>query len=82
MSPHKKYQCFSPYGYLWEWFEIQSFRPIRIWIRIDPPHPLVCCMRRLNGRSFRCDRKIRGPVSQQVRHDKDSSLLKDPERRA
>jgi hypothetical protein len=35
------------------------------------------------GRSFEWDRKNRGPVSQQVRHDfKDPSLLKGPERRA
>jgi hypothetical protein len=23
--------------------------PVRIRVRIDPPHPLVCCKRRLNG---------------------------------
>jgi hypothetical protein len=66
MSPHKKCQRFWPYGYLWEWFEIQPFRPIRIWIRIYLPHPLVYCMWRLNGRSFRCDRENWGPVSQLV----------------
>jgi hypothetical protein len=31
------------------------------------------------GRSFGCDRKNRGPVSQQVWHDKDLSLLNGPE---
>jgi hypothetical protein len=34
------------------------------------------------GRSFGWDRINRGPVSQQVWHDKDPSLLKGPERRA
>jgi hypothetical protein len=34
------------------------------------------------GRSFERDRENRGPVSQQVWHDKDPSLLKDPERNA
>jgi hypothetical protein len=34
--------------------------PVRIRVRIDPPHPLVCRKRRLNG----WDRKNRGPVSQ------------------
>jgi hypothetical protein len=33
------------------------------------------------GRSFGRDRKNRGPVSQQVWHDKDPSLLESPERR-
>jgi hypothetical protein len=51
---------------------------VRIRVRIDPPHPLVCRKRRLNG----AVQKNRGPVSQQVWHDKDSSLLKGPERRA
>jgi hypothetical protein len=31
---------------------------------------------------FEWDQKNRGPVSQQVWHDKDPSLLKGPERRA
>jgi hypothetical protein len=34
------------------------------------------------GRSFGWDQKNRGPVSQQVWHDKDPSLLKSPKRRA
>ena len=34
------------------------------------------------GRSFGWDRKNRGPMSQQVWHDKDPSLLKGPERQA
>jgi hypothetical protein len=53
-------------------------KPTRIRVRIDPPHPLVCRKRRLNG----AVRKNRGPMSQQVWHDKDPSLLKGPERRA
>ena len=74
------------------------FNPVRIRVRIGSPHPLVCRKRRLigdpwgsgleyikgdcMGRSFGWDRKNRGPVSQQVWHDKDPSLLKGPERRA
>jgi hypothetical protein len=30
-----------------------SFRPVRIRVRIDPPHPLVCHRRRLNGAVLR-----------------------------
>jgi hypothetical protein len=40
-------------------------KPLRICVRIDPPHPLVC-------------RKGRLSVSQQVWHDQDSSLFKGP----
>jgi hypothetical protein len=29
--------------------------PVRIRVRIDPPHPLVCRKRRLNGRTFRTE---------------------------
>jgi hypothetical protein len=43
------------------------------WIRTGPPYPHVCRKR---------NRKRRGPVSQQVWHDRDPSLLKGPERRA
>jgi hypothetical protein len=58
------------------------FDPVRIWVRIYPPHPLVCRKRRMNGaRSFGWDRKNRGSVSQKVWHDKDPSLLKGHERR-
>jgi hypothetical protein len=46
--------------------------PVRIRVRIDPSHPLVCRKRRMNG----VIRKNRGPVSQQVLHNKDPSLLK------
>jgi hypothetical protein len=56
--------------------------PVRIRVRIDPPHPLVCRKRRLNGEVLRMRPENRGPVSQQVWHDKDPSLLKGPERRA
>ena len=38
--------------------------------------PLVCHRGRLVRRSFGCDRKNRGPVSQQAWHEKDPSLLK------
>jgi hypothetical protein len=54
-------------------------RPVRIRVRIDPPHPLVCRKRRLNGAVLRMRPVNRGPVSQQVWHDKDPSLLKGPE---
>jgi hypothetical protein len=43
-----------------------SSAPVRIRVRIDPPHPLVYRKRRLMGRTFGWDRKNRGPVSQQV----------------
>jgi hypothetical protein len=51
-------------------------RPMRIRVRIDPPHPLVCRKRRLNGAILQMRPEKRGPVSQQVWHDKDPSLLK------
>jgi hypothetical protein len=43
----------------------------KIRVRIDPPHPLMCRKRRLNGAILRMRQKNRGPVSQQVWHDKD-----------
>jgi hypothetical protein len=55
--------------------------PVRIQVRIDPPHPLVCRKRRLNGADE--TGKTEAPaMSQQVWHDKDPFLLKGPERRA
>jgi hypothetical protein len=59
-----------------------SHNPVRIRVRIYPPHPNVCPKRLLIGRSFGWDRKNRGLVSQQAWHDKDPSLLKGGERRA
>jgi hypothetical protein len=53
-----------------------------LWVRIGPPHPLICRKRRLNGAVLRMKPENRGPVSQQVWHDKDPSLLKCPERLA
>jgi hypothetical protein len=55
-----------------------TVNPVRIRVRIDPSYPLVCRKRRLIGAVLR----NRGPVSQQVSHDKDPYLLKGPERRA
>jgi hypothetical protein len=56
--------------------------PVRIRVRIDPPHPLVCRKRRLNGAVLRMrPEKPRSRVTQ-VWHDKDPSLLKGPECRA
>ena len=52
------------------------------YLLIDPPHPRVCRMRRLNGAVLRMRPENRGPVSQQVWHDKDPSLLKGPERQS
>jgi hypothetical protein len=49
-----------------------SLTPVRNWVRIDSPHPLVCRKRRMRPGKTR-------PVSQQVWHDKDPSLLKAPE---
>jgi hypothetical protein len=57
---------------------LSKLLPVWIRVRIDPPHPLVCRERRLNDET----EKNRGPVSQQVWHHKDPSLLKGPERRA
>jgi hypothetical protein len=28
--------------------DLHDYRPVKIRIRIDPPHPIVCCKRRLN----------------------------------
>jgi hypothetical protein len=54
-----------------------------IQIRIDPPYPLVCRKKQLNGGGLSDEtEKKRGPVSKQVWHVKDPSLLKGPERRA
>jgi hypothetical protein len=53
--------------------------------RSHPQHDdiLMCVVKGdWKGRTFGWDRKTRGPVSQQVWHDKDLSLLKGPERRA
>jgi hypothetical protein len=51
-------------------------------VRIGPPHFLVCRKRRLNGAVLRIRLENRGPVSQQLCHDKNLSLLKSPEHRA
>jgi hypothetical protein len=32
---------------------LQMNSPVRIWVRIDPPNPLVCRKRRLNGVGLR-----------------------------
>jgi hypothetical protein len=58
------------------------YSPVRIRVRIDPPHPLVCRKRRLNGAVLRMRPENRGPMSQQVWHDRDPSLLNGHERRA
>jgi hypothetical protein len=52
------------------------------WVRIDPPLPLVCRKRQMNGAVLwmRLEKQI--PVSQQVWHDKDPTLLKGPERQS
>jgi hypothetical protein len=52
--------------------------PVRIRVRIDPPHPLVCRKRRLNGAVLQMrPEKPRSRVTAG-----DPSLLKGPERRA
>ena len=51
-------------------FQILAFQcfkssfPVRIRVRRDPPHPLVCRQRQLNGVSFGWGQKNWGPVSQ------------------
>jgi hypothetical protein len=60
--------------FFWAW-------PVRIRVRVDPPHPLCVARGDLIRRSFGWDRKNRGPVSQQVWHDKDPSMLKGSEHR-
>jgi hypothetical protein len=80
--PKARYYMYNILRYMVAFlFTITSY-PVRIRVRIDPPHPLVCCKRRLNGWSFGWDRKNRGLVSHKVWHGKDPSLLKGPERRA
>jgi hypothetical protein len=57
------------------------FSPVRIRVRIDPPHPLVCRKRRLNGAVLLMrPEKSRSQVT--AGEDKDPSLLKGSERRA
>jgi hypothetical protein len=77
-SWHWNWLQIFPFSWCWDididW--IALLRPVRIRVRTDSPHPLVCRKRRLMGWSFGWDRKNRGPVSQQVWHDKDPSLLK------
>jgi hypothetical protein len=51
-----------------------------IRVRTDPPHPLVCRKRQQNGAVLRMRRKKHFPVSQEVWHGKDPSLLRGPER--
>jgi hypothetical protein len=58
-------------------YEATEWGPVRIRVRLDPPHPLQWM-----GQSFVWDRKNWGPVLQWIWHDKDPSLLKSPERRA
>jgi hypothetical protein len=48
--------CFVCYIYLHFPFTSFEFVPERIWVRIDPPHPLVCRKRRLNGAVFRMEK--------------------------
>jgi hypothetical protein len=59
--------------------EVIFWHSVRIRVRIGPHHPLPVVRGDWIGRSFGWDRKNRGPVSQQVWHDKDPSLLKGPE---
>jgi hypothetical protein len=58
--------------------------PVRIRVRIDPPHPRMCRNRRLNEAVLRLrPGKPRLCVTAGVaRYLKDPSLLKGPERRA
>jgi hypothetical protein len=35
------------------YYELLDTHPVRIRVRIDPPHPLVCRKRRLNGAVLR-----------------------------
>jgi hypothetical protein len=50
---------------------------MRIRVRIDPPYPPVCLKRRLNGGGLSDETgKNKGPVSQQVWHDRDPSSSK------
>jgi hypothetical protein len=41
-------------------------KPVRIWVIIGPPHPLVCRKTRLNGEVLQMRPENRGPVSQHV----------------
>jgi hypothetical protein len=46
------YQCFWLIFHvltLWLIFHTLTLWPVRIRVRIDSPHPFVCCKRRLNG---------------------------------
>ena len=43
--------AFSLHSFLGLWQALLG--PVRIRVRIDPPHPLVCCKRRLNGAVLR-----------------------------
>ena len=55
---------------------------VRIRVRAVPRFPFVVVEEDLMGRSFGWGHKNRGPVSQQVWHDKDLSLIKGQERHA
>jgi hypothetical protein len=47
---------------------------VRIRVRMGPSHPLASRKRRLNGGLRMRPEKKRGPVSQQVLHDRDHSM--------
>jgi hypothetical protein len=69
-------------SYVWTHIMNQAMidRPVRIRVLIDPPDLLVCHNEATEwGVSFEWNQKNWGPVSQQVWHDKDPSLLKGPE---
>jgi hypothetical protein len=59
---------------------LHTMTPVRIQVILNIP---MCVVRGVwIRRSFGWDRVNRGPVSQQVWHDQNPSLLKGPERRA
>jgi hypothetical protein len=45
-----------------KFYNLQA-RPMRIWVRIDSPHFLVCCKRRLNGAVLRMRPEKLSPVT-------------------
>jgi hypothetical protein len=50
-----------------------NYLPVRIQVRIDPAYPIASY-----GAVLRIRPKKRGPMSQQVWHDNNPSLLKGP----
>jgi hypothetical protein len=65
---------------MWMSLLFTYFLPVRILVRLDPPHSLVCRKRRLHGAVLWMRPEKPRSLSQYVWHNKVPSLFKGPER--